>query len=256
VRLAKQMHAQRRAHDERAALIRAYDDAAAHLRALAAPYAFTSACGWTLTRLSHADAALESVVRHFSRCWHAPGTPRVHHVMAVRHDAPTRRRCAQYARGARLCKRFHAVHAAGACSAGVDLGGKPCELPQCELCSVCQAGFDAPQRCTRAALRPDGGLSFWTASGRAHADATAAEHKVGGVTLHRLMLCDVAVHDVLRDTPSGDGEACGEDARPSEEAHDKDTLLREAGEERNHDELLVFQPSAAVAAYLIAYSVS
>ncbi|CAM9262023.1 unnamed protein product [Scytosiphon promiscuus] len=150
-------------------------------------------------------------------------------------------------------RRFHGTSSTTSCR--FYLGGSMCLRPDCGLCGICMRGFKleenvgtSPTRRSRARWLMYGrGIYFSSVSGKANDFSKETAKRAHDGTMVRCMLvADVAAGNALltyeKDFPEMTKTPPG-----------YDSIVGEVGPQLNYDELVVYDPAAALPTHFIVY---
>jgi hypothetical protein len=156
-------------------------------------------------------------------------------------------------------RRFHGTSLGESCNLGIDLSSKPCDSPDCAVCSICKTGFDMSKARDGAAARGwerfGPGLYFSSTSGKSNDYAQRSVRIRMGRKCQVMFLCKVALGREFKtstDLPDLKKPPLGYDSVVGEVG--TDVVGNPGGTDLNYDECVLYNDESAVPSYLISYS--
>ena len=221
---------------------------------------------YTISVLTNQHPRYQGIKDQFMASWAAPGPkPTVKRVMQIRNPLPIFARYQDYQSagpaagpGLQEARRFHGTGMR--CQFGIDPNQRPCEDPDCAVCSITAQAFSLARAGggPNAALMPAGlrygrGLYFSRTASKSNDYARPSE-RILADGRHRIMfLCKVCVGRTHRTAQDRLDQAAVDEIIGSRSADSITGLTIADGGALHYEENVVYHESAAIPSYLIIY---
>jgi hypothetical protein len=224
---------------------------------------------YTISVLTNQHPKYQGIKEQFIASWTHPGPkPTVQRVLQIRNPQPIFERYNQYLTAhsggsvvAAEQRRFHGTSLA--CDFGINPSQRPCERPDCAVCSIAAQAFSLARAGggPNAALMPAGlrygrGLYFSRTSSKSDGYAHGSERDLPHGKHRVMFLCKVCVGRTHRTAQDRLEQSAVNDLIASGRADSVTGLTKADGGALDYEENVVYDESAAIPSYLIVYKLN